>query len=105
MKKIIIMSSACIFAFYNCFAQHCFSPAAYINTGTNVGPTTVADFNADGHMDIITTHTSSTDMSLSLGNSSGVVTVPSNISIGMAQSAITNADFNADGKKDIAIIT
>lgn len=105
MKKIITFLILFIFAFYNSFAQHCFSTATYINTGTNLGPVTTADFNGDGNVDIITTHPSSTNLSLSLGNGAGVFTAPTNIAIGVTQTAIINADFNTDGKIDIAIAT
>jgi FG-GAP-like repeat len=67
---------------------------------TGISPVAIADFNQDGHPDIVN------GMSVLLGNGDGTFKpgTPLSIKLQSPNYYIATADFNADGKLDIAFL-
>ncbi len=78
-----------------------FQPAVTYDTGQQ-GPTsvTVADFNGDGRLDVVTANSQST-VGVLFGNSDGTLQSATTYPAGFEQSSIAVADFNGDGKLDV----
>lgn len=69
------------------------------------GPTAlvVADFDADGNLDVAVTDASSGSVAVLLGNGKGNFKPALNFAAGVSPTAIAVADFNHDGKPDLVI--
>ena len=75
-------------------------------TGTSLSVTgdaiAVGDFNGDGKADVILTSTSTTVLSVLLGNGDGTFQAAVTVNVGAALKSLVVADFNGDGKPDVA---
>jgi uncharacterized protein (TIGR03437 family) len=71
--------------------------------GTNPNSVAVADFNGDGHPDIVTANTGGNDVTVLLGNASGGFTPApgSPFAVGLFPQSVAVGDFNGDGKPDL----
>ena len=83
-----------------------FLPATSYPAGANPQAIVAADFNGDGHLDLVTANPGSHSVSVLLGDGAGGFGVAIN-SAGTTNDAferasVTVADFNKDGKLDLA---
>jgi Flp pilus assembly secretin CpaC len=62
-----------------------------------------ADFNKDGHQDLVVANHGDGTISIFLGAGDGTFGTPSPITVGTSPSAIALGDFNDDGNMDIAV--
>ncbi len=83
----------------------CFSGPASFPAGPNDTAFTLdrADFNEDGHLDIVFTQAGPAAISLLLGNGTGGFGLPSLITTPGIPQAIATADFNNDGHADVVV--
>jgi type II secretory pathway component GspD/PulD (secretin) len=63
----------------------------------------VADFNADGKLDLAVANQGDDTVSLLLGNGDGTFQSQTTLPSGIGPDAIVTADFNRDGKPDLAV--
>jgi len=82
-----------------------FLTAKVFGTGGG-GPTgvAVADFNKDGHPDIVVTNSGGNNVGVLLGNGDGTFKAPVTTSVACNPDWITVGDFNGDGIPDIAVV-
>lgn len=73
-------------------------------TGDNPFSVAVADFNDDGHADVVTANIFSADLSLLLGDGIGSFTPALPVFAGTNPSFVTASDFNGDGKSDLVTL-
>jgi hypothetical protein len=82
-----------------------FSPAVSYPTGVNLRETVTADFDNDGHLDLATSNfdptTSSSRVSVLLGDGVGGFGAPRHSAGGASGGALAVGDFNADGNLDL----
>ncbi len=75
-------------------------------TGTSLSVTgnaiATGDFNGDGKADVIITSTSTTVLSVLLGNGDGTFQAAVTVNVGAALKSLVVVDFNGDGKPDVA---
>ena len=79
-----------------------FQPPNDYAAGPGPAALAAADFDGDGHLDIVTANSLSTNVSLLRGDGTGALEPPVLIGIAWSPSAIVAADFNDDGFADIA---
>ena len=65
--------------------------------------TVTADFNRDGHLDLVTANTGSNDISILLGKGDGTFLPPRSFSAGNGPKGLAWGDFNGDGRLDLAV--
>lgn len=73
--------------------------------GSNPVDAQLRDVNGDGVLDIVTADTSSSSISVLLGNSNGSFGSARSFAVGAAPTAVAVQDFNGDGVMDIAAST
>jgi Flp pilus assembly secretin CpaC len=75
------------------------------NTGTSPVALAIADFNGDGHQDLVVANQTDGSLSIFLGVGDGTFTTPATLirNVATAPSAVAVGDFNNDGKIDIAV--
>ncbi len=75
-----------------------------VNAGDMPASVTTGDFNLDGKADLATANSGSNNVTIQLGDGSGVFTQPagSPIAVGNNPRFVVVADFNLDGKPDLA---
>lgn len=78
-------------------------PTTNYNTGNSPVSVAIADFNNDGHPDLVVANQESNTISIFLGLGDGTFPTRSDITVGKAPSAIAVGDFNSDGNMDIAV--
>ncbi len=87
-------------------AQFCFFDSTttlhYNGSQDGAYDITSADFNKDGHLDVVTANSVSRSISFIPGNGQGTLGIPDTIPVGSVLFCITSADFDKDGKMDIA---
>lgn len=64
----------------------------------------VADLNTDGHLDLITAHAASDDVTVLLGTGTGTFQAPQHFPVGVAPVAMAVADLNTDGHLDLITV-
>ena len=64
----------------------------------------VADFNGDGHADIVATNQFNTNISVLLSKGDGTFEAPIVTSVACNPTWVATGDFNGDGKPDIAVV-
>jgi hypothetical protein len=72
------------------------------DVGYNPASVTTGDFNGDGNLDLATTNSTSSNVSILLGNGTGEFSGLRYFDTGDNPSSITTGDFNSDGKLDLA---
>jgi hypothetical protein len=65
----------------------------------------VGDFNGDGKLDVAVANSTTSDISILLGNGDGTFQAPINTSVPGGVGFIAAGDFNKDGKLDLAVET
>lgn len=73
-----------------------------IELGGSPSDVAVADFNRDGHLDIVTANLVSSKITLLLGDGEGTFASPDQFQVGNGPQAIVVADLNGDGTLDVA---
>jgi hypothetical protein len=73
------------------------------DTGTGANSVTAADFNADGKIDLVTTHYFSNAVSVLLGNGDGSFAPPQSFGAGSGPGSATASDVDGDGKLDVVV--
>ena len=70
---------------------------------TAAGPTwlAIADFNADGHEDLVSSNTTASNVSVRLGGAGGELGPRTDVGTGLNPLAVTTADLNGDTFVDI----
>jgi uncharacterized protein (TIGR03437 family) len=63
----------------------------------------IGDFNGDGKGDLAVANSTSSNVSVLLGNGTGGFSAASNFSVGTSPGSVAVADFNGDGKPDLAV--
>jgi VCBS repeat-containing protein len=83
------------------------SPNRSLNVGVSGKPNTLvsADFNGDGHLDLVGTDQSTNKIFVLLGNGDGTFDTFTNVSLpsGASPDSIAIGDFNEDGKLDLVV--
>jgi len=80
-----------------------FGPSSFIPTAAGAYDMTVADFNLDGKLDVVTTFKDKDEVVVFLGDGTGALAQAGSWpSYGGPQFTLT-ADFNKDGKPDFAV--
>ena len=79
-----------------------FAPAMPSSLGATQGSVSVADFNADGKLDIATSNFDNGSVTVQLGNGDGTFQPLTSYGTGMNPQAVVTADFNSDGITDLA---
>jgi hypothetical protein len=72
-------------------------------TGSDPRALVTADFNGDGHIDIVTAQLGSEDLTVFLGRGEGSFDEGGRVAVGGGPVAMVAADFNADGRPDLAL--
>lgn len=72
-------------------------------TGLPTRDMAVADFDGDGHLDVLSSDLASRALVLSFGNGDGTFAEPYVFSVGVVPSRIAIGDFNRDARLDIAM--
>jgi len=80
-----------------------FKSAVSYPTGGYSGHTAVADFNADGVLDVLTTDYSSSMISLLLGKGDGTFQPAVHYAAGDGARGVAVGDFDGDGRLDVAV--
>src|SRR5947208_830438 len=78
-------------------------PASYA-VGTNPQAVLTADFNGDSRLDIAVVNSSSSSVSVLLGNAGGTFQAAQNSAAGAYPQSLAAGDFNADGKLDLVTV-
>jgi len=78
-----------------------FAPVVSYPVGSNPYWIALADFNADGNLDVAVTNSGSSTVSILLGNGAGTFPSAIGTSAGSAPQGIMVGDFNGDGKLDV----
>lgn len=84
-------------------AQASFSPATSFPVGSAPQSVISADFNGDGKADLAVANLQSNNVSVLLGEGTGIFSAATNYAVGDWPQSIISADFNGDGKADLAI--
>ena len=71
--------------------------------GVEASPSTVADFNNDGFMDVATGNSTSSTVSIALGSGDGHFLSVQNIDVGSRPHGIVALDVNGDGAVDLVV--
>lgn len=64
-----------------------------------------ADFNGDGHLDIVALNSFDKYVQVWIGNGDGTFKTPVNYTVGPTPSSVAIADFNRDGSPDLAVVS
>jgi Domain of unknown function (DUF4347)/FG-GAP-like repeat/Domain of unknown function (DUF4114)/FG-GAP repeat len=87
------------------YALTSFSPSSNspFTVGSSPESVTVADFNSDGKLDLVTANQDDGNVSVLLGDGAGGFGSATNFSVGTSPSLVTLGDFNGDAKQDLAV--
>jgi hypothetical protein len=80
-----------------------FALAGNMPTGADPVSVAVADFNGDGHKDLVAANESDGTVSGSLGNGDGTFQNPRTYAVGGRPEELVVGDFNSDGRPDLAV--
>lgn len=81
------------------------SSATFANAfGMPMSALAIADFNADGNLDLVIANGISPSASVSLGYGKGAFTPVSDLTVTGFPAGLAVGDFNADGKLDVAVV-
>jgi type II secretory pathway component GspD/PulD (secretin) len=78
-------------------------PRTDYNTGNAPVAVAAADFNGDGHQDLVVANQTDGTISIFFGVGDGTFGTATNIAVGKSPSAIAVGDFNGDNNVDIAV--
>lgn len=81
-----------------------FSPATLYAVGTDPQAVVTADFNNDGHPDLVTANVGSNNVSVRLGNAVGAFGPSIDSAAGYGPRSIAVGDFDGDGNLDLAAV-
>jgi hypothetical protein len=81
------------------------STLSTLETGTQPTSVVLADFNADGKLDLAVTPQDSSNVRVLMGNGSGGFDAASSFPTGIFPSFVATADFDVDGKLDLIVST
>jgi hypothetical protein len=73
----------------------------YYGVGLAPFSVTAADFNSDGHLDVVAANYLDSTISLLLGNGDGTLGTATNYPTGMSPRSLATGDFNGDGRLDL----
>jgi len=79
-------------------------PQSDYSTGNTPAALAVADFNADGKLDIAVANQGGNTVSVLLGNGDGTFAAHVDYATGNTPVAVAAGDFNGDGKLDLAVV-
>jgi hypothetical protein len=80
-----------------------FQAAENYTTDLHAHSVALADFNADGHLDIAVANNGSDDISILLGNGDGTFQASQNFAAGSVPLSVAAGDFNAKGVQSLAV--
>jgi len=82
-----------------------FASGTNISTGADSHPVSVAigDFNGDGKQDLVAANKDTNNVSVSLGDASGIFSGVTNFGAGTSPRSVAVGDFNGDGVQDLAV--
>jgi RHS repeat-associated protein len=78
-------------------------PGEYFSLSSSPRSVTTADFNGDGHTDVVLANTGTNDVSVLLGNSDGTFPSEQLLVVGRFPFSVITGDFNGDGRIDLAV--
>jgi hypothetical protein len=90
--------------FVSAAAASGFASALTDSTGSGPMGMTLGDFNGDGKADLVTANSSTSTVSVLIGNGDGTFRAHADFNVGTKPVAVAVGDFNGDGKQDLAVV-
>jgi Ca2+-binding RTX toxin-like protein len=72
-----------------------------VAAGGDVNSLAAGDFNADGHLDLAATNSTTANLSMLFGDGKGEFSSSNNTSLNLSPGGLSTGDFNGDGKLDL----
>lgn len=76
-------------------------PNRIYKTGDNPQQIVAADLNGDGHVDVVTANRDSNNISVLLGDGTGIFSTPNNYTVGSSPNSLVLLDIDGDEKLDL----
>jgi hypothetical protein len=74
-----------------------------VSAGIAPNSITAADFNGDGHLDLLVANSGNSSLTLFLGHGDGTFEKAPDVPVGKGSQCVLNADLNGDGLPDAVV--
>ncbi|HKR05163.1 MAG TPA: T9SS type A sorting domain-containing protein [Bacteroidia bacterium] len=106
VKLLFLVATLCFAGFKAVGQSFCFynpnTGPHYHNSSLAIYDITTGDFNADGHLDVVTANSTASNISFVPGYGNGTLGNPDTFLVTSILFCITSGDFNGDGHLDVA---